>query len=119
MHDLWVQFDVLIHVITMSSALGSDMDVHAREVELQRQVVSAILILLLRMLLAIRREQKTHISHLLVFQPRDCYSPRLASTRFAWTCLNLCGWNPGDPKTNLPTLRSGFFPVVADLPRLA
>ena len=28
MHDLWVQFHVLIHVITMSSALGSDMDVY-------------------------------------------------------------------------------------------
>ena len=38
MHDLCVQFHVLIHVITMSSALGSDMDVHAREVELQPQV---------------------------------------------------------------------------------
>ena len=61
MHDLWVRFHVLIHVITMSSALGSDMDVHAREVELQRQVVSAVLILLLRMLIAIRREQKTHV----------------------------------------------------------
>ena len=29
---------VLIHVITMSSTLGSDMDGHAREVELQPQV---------------------------------------------------------------------------------
>ena len=43
MHDLWVQFHVLNHVITMSSALGSDMDVRAREVELQRMGVDVYL----------------------------------------------------------------------------